>query len=235
MPRFATAMFVLALGAAPAATFGQRSSSIQFHGIPGSVTSPRPDGTFRGISGSVTDPTFNGVPSFRVSGNFGRSRGGFDHDRGRGDGRHRTPVFVPYYYGNPYYYDSSQYTESEEPQQPAQPPVQVIVVKEEPSRSSDDSRYGEHYFDDHDSNRQSAHDQIAQAKPTPAPPDEPVVMTTLIYRDGHKAELRNYAIVGSNLIDLSKGQVLKKIPLASLDLDATRKENEDNGVDFRVP
>jgi hypothetical protein len=66
-------------------------------------------------------------------------------------------------------------------------------------------------------------------------PEEQLPMTTLVYRDGHKAELRNYAIVGSNLIDLTKSSLLKKIPLASLDLEATRRENEENGVDFHLP
>jgi hypothetical protein len=77
----------------------------------------------------------------------------------------------------------------------------------------------------------------AQAKPAPAtaatPDDSP--MTTLVYRDGHKSEVRNYAIVGNNLIDLTRTPVMKKIPLDSLDLVATRKENEDNGVEFHTP
>jgi hypothetical protein len=56
-----------------------------------------------------------------------------------------------------------------------------------------------------------------------------------VYRDGHKSELRNYAIVGPDLLDLTKSPVIKRIPLASLDLGATRRENEQNGVDFYLP
>jgi hypothetical protein len=56
-----------------------------------------------------------------------------------------------------------------------------------------------------------------------------------VFRDGHKAEIRNYAIVGSNLIDLGRGSAMKKIPLASLDIEATRKENEENGLDLHLP
>jgi len=41
--------------------------------------------------------------------------------------------------------------------------------------------------------------------------------------------------VGGNLIDLTKSSLLKKIPLTSLDLEATRRENEENGVDFHLP
>jgi len=225
--RLAISVFGLILGAGPALV-AQRSSAIQFHGIPASVTDPRPDGTFRGTPASVTDPTFNG----RSSVDFGRSRGNFD---GHGD-HHHGPVFVPYYVPYGTYYDSSLYSQPEQPQQPTQPPVQVIVVKEDPSQSRDDSRYGQHSFDGRDSQREPAPEQVASAKPVPAPqaPEE-VVMTTLVYRDGHKSEIRNYAIVGSNLIDLSKSPVLKKIPLASLDLDSTRKVNEDKGVDFHLP
>jgi len=65
--------------------------------------------------------------------------------------------------------------------------------------------------------------------------EDPGPMTTLVYRDGHKTEVRNYAIVGANLMDLTKTPVIKKIPLASLDLEATRHENEENGVEFHLP
>jgi hypothetical protein len=107
----------------------------------------------------------------------------------------------------------------------------VIIIKEESSRRDDDRS-----SDDRDS-RESTHEQVARAA-APAPPqpsEDSFPMTTLVFRDGHKSEVRNYAIVGSNLIDLTKSQVMKKIPLASLDLDATRKENEDNGIDFHLP
>jgi hypothetical protein len=38
--------------------------------------------------------------------------------------------------------------------------------------------------------------------------------------------------MGDNLFDLTNSAVLKKIPLNLLDLDATRRANEANGVDF---
>lgn len=224
---------VAVLGAALCATpalIAQRSA-IEFHGIPASVTSPRVDGTFRGIPASVTDPTFRqsvGVHPFKHGNN----------------GHHRsvTPVYaVPYYgyYGYPYDYDTS--TAYDQPQQPVQqeaPPPQVIIIKDERSSASDDARYGQHELDEGDSYELPAkNNEVARAKPAPAPAaqEEQLPMTTLVYRDGHKSELRNYAIVGSNLIDLTKSSLLKKIPLASLDLDATRRENEENGVDFHLP
>ena len=133
----------------------------------------------------------------------------------------------------------AQPVQQQSQQQPQQP--QVIIIKEEPSKSDDESRYGEHSFDSEEDSiytrHAPAHDQVAQARPVPAPQpvqdDSPA--TTLVYRDGHKSEVRNYAIIGSNLIDLTKSPVLKKIPLDTLDLEATRKANEDNGVDFHTP
>jgi hypothetical protein len=58
--------------------------------------------------------------------------------------------------------------------------------------------------------------------------------TVLVFRDGHSAEVRNYAIVGDTLFDFSTDR-RKKIALADLDLAATQKQNEDRGVDFRLP
>ncbi|MFL6438961.1 MAG: hypothetical protein ACJ71Q_15385 [Terriglobales bacterium] len=233
-------MVSVALGLAfcTPALIAQRSmnSGIQFHGIPGSVTSPRPDGSLRGIPGSVTDPRAATGRGFHGSFTFGNGRSTFVPPR-----RHRpAPVYVvPYYgaYGAPYFYDYSDYEQQQvEPQQQAVQP-QVIIIKEDGTQSSDNSRYGEHYFDGREGNRDSDHDQIAQSKPASPPEvsEDPGPMTTLVYRDGHKTEVRNYAIVGANLMDLTKTPVIKKIPLASLDLEATRHQNEENGVDFHLP
>src|SRR5579859_1219411 len=206
----------------------QRSGGLQFHGIPGSVTSPGVNGMPRGIPGSVTDPT----PARGFVG-FSSIPGGRRHFNGEhGHGRFRgSAVAAPYYgyYGDPYLYDS-EYTSVEQPQQ-QQPAPQVIIIKEESSRRDDDRS------SDESDSRESTHEQVAKAAP-PAPPqpsDDSFPMTTLVFLDGHKSEVRNYAIVGSNLIDLTKSPVMKKIPLASLNLDATRKENEDNGIDFHLP
>ena len=202
-------------------------SAIQFHGTPASVTSPRVDGTFRGIPASVTDPTFGRSIGVRPS------TDGFRH----GHRRFFTPVFVDPYYGYsgyPYFYDTSLY---EQPQQPGTVPPQVIIIKDERSSTEEDRRYGEHEFEESESNERPSARESAKTKPAPAPsmPEEQLPLTILVYRDGHKSELRNYAIVGGNLIDLTKSSLLKKIPLAALDLEATRRENEENGVDFHLP
>jgi hypothetical protein len=69
----------------------------------------------------------------------------------------------------------------------------------------------------------------------PAQPDSEPVPAILIFRDGHQAELLNYAIVGQTLYDLGTPFVARKIPLADLDLEATIKANQDRGVDFSLP
>ena len=73
-------------------------------------------------------------------------------------------------------------------------------------------------------------------RPIPAtrPRPEPTApATVLIFRDGHQTEIRNYAVVGQVLWIFSEERA-RKVPLADLDLDATRKANEERGVDFAV-
>jgi hypothetical protein len=58
--------------------------------------------------------------------------------------------------------------------------------------------------------------------------------TVLVFRDEHKQEVSNYAIVGQTLWNFAPGHT-QKIPLNDLDLPATTKANDDLGVTFRVP
>ncbi len=58
--------------------------------------------------------------------------------------------------------------------------------------------------------------------------------TELVFRDKHVEEVQNYAIVGQTLWILS-GQRARKIPLTELDIPATKKANDDRGVDFQLP
>jgi hypothetical protein len=73
-------------------------------------------------------------------------------------------------------------------------------------------------------------------RPTPATrprPETPAPPTVLIFRDGRQAEIHNYAVVGQVLWIFSEERA-RKVPLADLDLDATRKANEERGVEFAV-
>lgn len=81
---------------------------------------------------------------------------------------------------------------------------------------------------------QSAPREAAPPRPPEPTRDEPRISTTLVYRDGHRSDVENYAIVG-NTLWVFNDQRRKKIPLAELDLTATRQVNENQGVDFPVP
>ena len=77
----------------------------------------------------------------------------------------------------------------------------------------------------------SQSDAAAQSE-AEAASDQP--QTVLVFKDGHQVEVANYAIVGSTLYDLTGGH-RQKIALADLDLTATAKQNDDRGIDFRLP
>jgi len=74
---------------------------------------------------------------------------------------------------------------------------------------------------------QAADVPVADSHPPQAP-------TLLVFKDAHKLEVGNYAIVGQTLFDLTPGHA-RKIALADLDLEATRRQNEDRGVTFQLP
>jgi hypothetical protein len=67
-----------------------------------------------------------------------------------------------------------------------------------------------------------------------APPALTELPTVLVFRDQRIQEVKNYAIIGKNLVVVAD-QRQRKIPLADLDLAATTKLNEERGVDFQVP
>jgi hypothetical protein len=69
----------------------------------------------------------------------------------------------------------------------------------------------------------------SQSQGTPIMP-----ATVLVFRDRHQKEIQNYAIVGQTLWNFAP-QHTEKIPLADLDLAATTKANDDQGITFRVP
>lgn len=71
-----------------------------------------------------------------------------------------------------------------------------------------------------------------QAKPAAPPPEQPA--TLLVFRDGRRREIRDYAIVRGTLWHLTRDRAFK-IPLSQLDLDATIKANHERGIDFRLP
>lgn len=82
-----------------------------------------------------------------------------------------------------------------------------------------------------------AKDAPARPAQSPASVGSPVVdspKTVLVFKDGHQLEVANFAIVGDTLWDLTPGHS-RRVALSELDLPATVKENDNRGVDFRLP
>jgi hypothetical protein len=116
------------------------------------------------------------------------------------------------YLGGPTIFDRRGAGEEYRPPQPRE-------KRDHRDRSRDDYR--------DNSNEAPAAQPVAE-KPTPQQP------TVLVFKDGRQSQVLNYAIVGETLYDLSDGRA-KKVALAELDLSATEKQNDERGVDFRVP
>jgi hypothetical protein len=80
-------------------------------------------------------------------------------------------------------------------------------------------------------------EQGNRAAAAPAPQveaeDEPVP-AVLVYRDGRQLEARNFAIYGQSVWVFGNGTT-RKVALADLNLDATRKLNDQRGVSFTLP
>ena len=153
--------------------------------------------------------------------------------RGNGYSRGGWAYAAPYYYiplgdyGYGYDYDyvggSDQY--SGPPTSPNDPTLHIIV-EQSPARSY----------------RDAPDDMQADVAPPPptvpeqtspareAKPPEPMV---LIFRDGHRQEVTNYAIMGQTVYVLDDRT--QKIPLANLDVPATVKANDDRGMEFTIP
>jgi hypothetical protein len=58
--------------------------------------------------------------------------------------------------------------------------------------------------------------------------------TVLVFKDNHTREVQNYAIVDHTLW-LLDAQRAEKLPLNSLDVDATIKLNDERGIEFQMP
>lgn len=76
--------------------------------------------------------------------------------------------------------------------------------------------------------------QEEQARRAPPPSAQPATPTVLVFRDGRRMEIQNYAIAGQTLWVFNERQA-KKYPLSELNLAATTAANEQRGVQFSAP
>jgi hypothetical protein len=212
----------------------------QIHGVPASVTSFGFGGSHSFTPGVAASVTSLGPRGFGGGhGRFGNCCFNPFSETGaqspifmRGRHSHRNnffggglPVFGYGGYGVPY--------------------PQVVVVQPDTGDNEDDEDYydgGPTIFDRRGSRARRTRVVEVEREPAPtvqpaAEPAAPIVPqpnTVIIFRDGHHAELQNYAIVGDTLFDLTDNRS-HRIQLADIDLPATRKANDERGVDFQIP
>jgi len=201
------------------------SSYAQINGAPASVTSPGFGG--RAINGTPSSVTSLGprgfAPNSRVT--FlapGTRRNPDHHPRHR---RNHEPGF-PLIYAVPVPYGVDNAATSGE----------VDAAPEENDQG------GPTIFDRRGSGaasyvppvRNISAPHAEQAASVPIGDSDPPEPTVLVFKDGRKLEVGNYAIVGATLFDLTPGHP-RKIALAELDLDSTRQQNDDRGMNFHLP
>jgi hypothetical protein len=230
----------------------------QIHGVPPSVTSlglgrgPAPgvpaSVTSLGPNGFQTDNQFFRVPNCCINPLFPINANPSLFRRHRHHFVSFYPVGVPVY--TPYYADiaSAPVDDSMEEEEDGGGPT--LFDRRGPARgsryagdrSTRDDRHayqGEEIDQANDGRVGRDHRSSASpAQPEPGADSAKAVSdqpgTLLVFKDGHKLEVKNYAIVGDQLYDLTTGRA-RKIPLADLDLDATQKQNEDQGINFQLP
>jgi hypothetical protein len=212
------------------------TSHAQVNGPPASVTSPGFGGNpVNGPRSSVTSLGPQGYPSGPAFvGRDGGHHGQGDHGKGK-DGDHRKDnagYTGPLYYAVPVPYAVDDNGQAENPEANADEPEEqggptVFDHHGPPPRALDPSER-----DAHPAHAKSA-DHVAEEE-VPAEPEPTPEPTLLVFKDGRSLEVGNYAIEGATLFDLTPGHK-RKIALMDLDLEATRRQNDERGVTFQLP
>jgi hypothetical protein len=210
--------------AAIALLFCAAFASAQVHGIPASVSSPTSqNGSLQphGIPASVTSL---GPRGFADDGVFIPSQ---FHDRRIG--RHGFvspivfPVAIPFFLAVP----QPIIIEAAAPQpQPRMPEHVEVVIRDERGREL--PRPAE----------AAPGDQPQPSSPAPAaaPQPEPQAgpVAVIVFRDGKKVELKDYAIIGADVFNLADGRP-RKLSLVDVDEAATARANDEIGSAFHLP
>jgi hypothetical protein len=252
-------MFRLAIFSSLLALVLQSQAQIFSQGPPASATSPTPDGRLHGAPASVLSPkTFPfGVnvppkqrPIFIARGPLRR----FGNPRVSRRILLPIPVFYPVYYQGIDYSDppvaDPSVAANTAPSERSADSDAAVATSEEALRQAylqgardaaaqqqQDSRYGQHYLDSRETARSKPSPSKNRQEESPkakAPEVDNSPATVFIFKDGSKIEMRNYAIMGQTLYDLSSNP-LKKVLLADLDTSATQKANDDRGITVKLP
>lgn len=171
---------------------------------------------------------------------------GFGSPGGPVHARLGRPILLgdPFYYTD--YYPPEGYL--------AQAPPQVIVLQALPPAAPEPETkleplliewQGDHYArygggDSSQGRATSVHTDYSEPTSRPTQPASHVLQpAVLVYRDGHREDVPQYAIVGSSIYAkgdyLQDGYWTKTIQLSTLNLPATIRANQDNGVKFVLP
>ncbi|HWZ44288.1 MAG TPA: hypothetical protein VNW97_12490 [Candidatus Saccharimonadales bacterium] len=231
-------------------------AQVQTHGVPASVTSATPDGKVHGVPSSITSPTpvvprTFGDPNARVV--FGSP-----HPRHNRHDVTPVPIFYPVYIDTGSTPAAQPAAESNGGEGEASAAETEALrdaynrgaqdaltelrarqrVKERASEAQERPQVKPPARDEKKTSAPSeaeAHGEATTARvpveeqpPTSAPP------AVFVFKDGHRLETQNFAIVGQTLFDFTPTG-LHKIKLAELDLDATRRINEDSGIPVTLP
>ena len=154
---------------------------------------------------------------------YGYGFGGFGYPYYSSYGSYPGYVYPGYGYNGDPSYSQPAYSEpaygppaAQEPAGPSQTELELSYQVEQLSQQIEQLRQ-----------------QQAQP-PRPVPPEPTPMSTVLVFRDGHRIEIQNYAIVGQTLWVLDQRNS-SKIAVADLDVDATQKENHVRGLRFQAP
>jgi hypothetical protein len=218
-PSIPTSLALLGLLALP--VFLASASHAQINGTPASVTSPGFGG--RPVNGPPASVTSLGPRGYAPTANVPHT--------GNGQHRHRHTdhTQTPLLYAVPVPYA-----------------VDLGATENDDANAADDAddQGGPTIFDRRGSGAASyippvtdvprPHAAQETSDASAADDDPPQPPTVLIFKDGRKLDVGNYAIVGSTLFDLTPGHS-RKVPLSDLDLEATRQQNDEHGVAFQLP
>jgi len=131
------------------------------------------------------------------------------------------PVFFPYLIYTSLPYDQvAEQTPATTSEQETDLAREVDQLRDEIERLRDEER-----------SREEARQPTSEPRPSA---EEKTITTILVFRDGRRSEIQNYAIVGQTLWMLTE-QRARKMSMSDLDVEATRKLNADRGIEFRTP
>ncbi len=186
-----------------------------------------------------------GHRKFQFGFGFGRHHGGFFH--------HRKKRFHGFRYGYPVYYPSYVPYYSSTYNGRYNGPYRNGYADRQPVRYDDeleydDSRYGEHYFDARENQHrhhrapyapQEEEGGVEEVGPSTEPSEDArsreATRAVLVLRDGGRLEMANYATTDQAVYHLQSGVRARRIRLTEIDLPATRRLNQELGLDFRLP